>query len=111
MPYTENGDPTTQDSSHCKIDETLTGKPCSFPGEAFYGGAFVCLPHARLLGAEDRTVLLWGIVSTLDLCLQSLSFRRDSEILETLRFDRAEAFQELAQARKDLQLAENELPV
>ena len=83
---------------------------CDLPGEVTYRGVFVCGPHARLLGAEDRAVLLRGLVSTLDLCLQSLTVRRDTELMETLRFERAEAAQEFVQARKDLQLAESSGP-
>jgi hypothetical protein len=100
-----------EEGSLCKTDETLEGTRCSFPGEIFYRGILVCDPHARLFDARDRTVLLRGIVSTLDLCLQSLSLRQDTELVETLRFERAEAVQELDQARKELQLAEDAGPV
>lgn len=57
---------------------------------------------------RDRLMLLQGIVSTLDLCLQSLGVRRDAALLETLQFDRAEAVQDLAQTREELRVAESE---
>lgn len=60
---------------------------------------------------RDRLVLLRGIVSTLDLCLQSLGVRRDAALLETLRFERAEAAQDLARTQRELLVAEGEGPV
>ncbi|MGB3632429.1 MAG: hypothetical protein WA982_00160 [Rubrobacteraceae bacterium] len=89
------------------MDETLEGVSCNLLGEVTHRGALVCEPHARLLGAEDRAVLLRGIVSTLDLCLKSLSVHRDVELLETLRFERAEAVQELDLAQEALRSAES----
>jgi hypothetical protein len=56
----------------------------------------------------DRTAILRGIVSTLDLCLRSLSVRRDAELVEALRIERSEAALELAQVRQDLRLAGDE---
>lgn len=71
----------------------------------FFGeGADGRRPEAEI---RDRLVLLRGIVSTLDLCLQSLGVRRDAALLETLRFERAEAAQSLTQAREELRVAES----
>jgi hypothetical protein len=52
-------------------------------------------------------VLLRGIVSTLDLCLMSLALRRDQELMQILRFQRAEKAQELEEARRNLRLGES----
>lgn len=65
----------------------------------------MCRCHARRLDDIDRGVILRGIVSTLDLCLKSLSMRRDAKLMEELRIERAEAALELAQVRQDLRLA------
>lgn len=108
MPSTRIKNRATEEGSPCEMQGTLEGVPCRFPGEIHYRGLLLCGPHAQQLEAGDSALLLQGIVSTLDLCLKSLSLRRNAELLETLKFERAEAAQELAQAKKDLWSAESE---
>ena len=82
---------------------------CECFGSIFYGDRLlVCGRHYRLLETRDRMMLLSGLVSTLDLCLDSLPLRRDPETLRRLRLQRAEKVRELATARQDLQATDNE---
>lgn len=86
----------------------MQGFRCELPGRiSSRGGLLLCGHHDRQLEDRDRTVLLQGIVSTMDLCLMSLSMRRDTERMKLLRFQRAEKAQELEEARRNLRLSES----
>ncbi|MGI9048659.1 MAG: hypothetical protein ACR2GU_04675 [Rubrobacteraceae bacterium] len=83
----------------CQVEETLTGGRCGLPVEVHSpDGLFLCGRHAEEVESLERVTLLRGIVSTLDLCLVSLSVRRDAELLRALQSRRAEAAEELAHA-------------
>src|SRR5215210_2574730 len=88
--------------SRCAVGETLEGGHCELLGEAEFKGLLLCRSHARQFEAQDRIDLLEGIISCLELCLMNLRLRRDKNLIELLRAQRAQAIQELDQAYEDL---------
>ncbi len=98
-------------SSRCQVEWTLLNVHCESFGSIFYGDLLlVCDRHYRLFEIQDRMMLLSGLVSTLDLCLESLPLRRDPDTLRHLKLQRAEKVRELATARQDLQATNDEFP-
>src|SRR4051812_27295339 len=87
----------------CEVSQTLKGGYCERAGEVEFGGVLLCGRHAGQLQVRDRTVLLKGIVSSLDLSLRSIPLRRDKNLTLLLRAERAQATLELARAYEDLQ--------
>ena len=89
----------------CEVGETLEGGHCELEGEVQFEGLFLCEWHARQSEAYDRIDLLWGIISSLELCLRNVLLRRDTNLVRLLRYRRAHATQELHRAREDLRQA------
>jgi hypothetical protein len=92
----------------CEVEKTLRGGCCERPGKVGLAGLAVCERHARMLEAEDRSSLLEGIVSSLELCLRNITLRRDKDLSILLRAQHAQATRELAYALKDLRWATQE---
>ena len=93
----------------CEIAKTLTGGDCELAGEVEFGDVLLCRRHTSQLEAQDRVVLLVGIISSLELSLRSILLRKDRDLTLLLRAQRAEAKRELALAREDLkQLVDEE---
>jgi hypothetical protein len=90
---------------HCEVSETLQGGYCELYGQVAFKGLLVCERHARLLEAQDRTRLLEGIVSSLELCSRSIPLRKNKDFSILLRVQRAQATRELAHALEDLRRA------
>jgi len=96
---------------HCEVSETLQGGYCELHGQVGFKGLLLCERHARLLEAQDRTGLLEGIVSSLELCSRSIPLRKNKDFSILLRVQRAQATRELAHALEDLrQATEEECP-
>ena len=89
----------------CEVGETLRGGYCELSGKVGFKGLLLCERHARLLGAQDRTHLLEGIVSCLELCSRSIRLRKNKDLSILLRAQRAQATRELAHALEDLRRA------
>jgi hypothetical protein len=88
---------------HCEVSETLQGGGyCERSGQVGFKGLLLCERHARQLKAQDRTDLLEGIVSSLELCSRSIPLRKNKDLSILLRVQRAQATRELAHARRDL---------
>ena len=95
----------------CEVSETLQGGYCELYGQVGFKGLLLCERHARLLEAQDRTGLLEGIVSSLELCSRSIPLRKNKDFSILLRVQRAQATRELAHALEDLrQATEEECP-
>src|SRR5919107_1966531 len=92
----------------CEVEETLQGGYCESCGRAGFKGLLLCERHARLLRAQDRTALLGGIVSSLELCSRSIPLRKNKDLSVLLRAQRAQATRELAHALEDLRRATEE---
>ena len=92
----------------CEVGKTLKGGCCELAGEVRFADVLLCRRHARQLEAQDRVGLLRGIVSSLELCLRSISLRKDRDLTSLVRAQRARAIQELARAHEDLQQVEEE---
>jgi hypothetical protein len=87
---------------HCEVSETLQGGYCERSGQVGFKGLLLCERHARQLKAQDRTGLLEGIVSSLELCSRSIPLRKNKDLSILLRAHRAQATRELAHALEDL---------
>jgi len=94
----------------CEVGETLRGGYCELSGKVGFKGLLLCERHARLLVAQDRTDLLEGIVSSLELCSRSISLRKNKDLSILLRAQRAQATRELAHALEDLRRATEDRP-
>src|SRR5215212_5158094 len=92
----------------CEVGETLRGGYCKLYGKVGFKGLLLCERHARLLRAQDRTDLLEGIVSCLELCSRSIPLRKNKDLSILLRAQRAQATRELAHALEDLRRATEE---
>ena len=109
MPVDDNvNDRPARAYPRCEVEKTLQGGYCESYGQVAFKGLLVCELHARLLGAQDRTDLLEGIVSSLELCSRSIPLRKNKDLSVLLRAQRAQATRELAQAREDLRGATEE---
>jgi hypothetical protein len=96
---------------HCEVSETLQGGGyCERSGQVGFKGLLLCERHARLLEAQDRTGLLEGIVSSLELCSRSIPLRKNKDFSILLRVQRAQAARELAHALEDLRRATEDCP-
>jgi hypothetical protein len=96
---------------HCEVSETLQGGGyCERSGQVGFKGLLLCERHARLLEAQDRTGLLEGIVSSLELCSRSIPLRKNKDFSIVLRVQRAQAARELAHALEDLRRATEDCP-
>jgi hypothetical protein len=98
----------THHHRRCEVGQTLQGGYCELAGEAGFKGLFLCKRHLRQLEAQDRVVLLEGIVGSLELCLSSIVLRKNKGLSIVLRAQRAQAIRELAQADEDLRRAKEE---
>ena len=88
---------------HCEVSETLQGGGyCERSGQVGFKGLLLCERHARQLKAQDRTHLLEGIVSSLELCSRSIPLRKNKDLSMVVQSQRAQAARELAHARQDL---------
>jgi hypothetical protein len=94
----------------CEVSVTLQGGYCELYGQVGFKGLLLCERHARLLEAQDRTGLLEGIVSSLELCSRSIPLRKNKDFSILLRVQRAQATRELAHALEDLRRAAEECP-
>ena len=92
----------------CEVSETLRGGYCERSGQVGFKGLLLCERHARLHKAQDRTNLLEGIVSSLELCSRSIPLRKNKDLSILLRVQRAQATRELAHALEDLRRATEE---
>jgi hypothetical protein len=89
----------------CEVDETLQGGYCERSGQVGFKGLLLCERHASLHKAQDRTDLLEGIVSSLELCSRNIPLRKNKDFSILLRVQRAQATRELAHALEDLRRA------
>src|SRR5215210_6957474 len=80
---------------YCEVSETLQGGYCERSGQVGFEGLLLCERHARQLKAQDRTNLLEGIVSSLELCSRSIPLRKNKDFSILLRVQRAQATREL----------------
>ena len=94
----------------CEVEKTLHGGYCERSGKVGFKGLFLCERHARLLGAQDRTDLLEGIVSSLELCSRSIPLRKNKDFSILLRVQRAQATRELTHALEDLRRTTEDCP-
>jgi hypothetical protein len=94
----------------CEVSETLRGGCCEHSGRVGFKGLLLCERHARLLETQDRTDLLEGIVSSLELCSRSIPLRKNKDLSILLRVQRAQATRELAHALEDLRRAAEDCP-
>ena len=92
----------------CEVEKTLRGGYCDFSGRVGFKDLLLCERHARLLAAQDRTGLLEGIVSSLELCSRSIPLRKNKDL--SIRVQRAQATRELAHALEDLRRATEDCP-
>ena len=92
----------------CEVEKTLRGGYCELSGKIGFEGLVLCELHARVLEAQDRRVLLEGIVSSLGLCLGSIPLRKNKDLSMLVRAQHAQATRELAHAREDLRRAKEE---
>src|SRR5919112_6842492 len=93
----------------CEVNETLQGGGyCELSGKIGFKGLVLCERHAMLLEAQDRRALLEGIVSSLGLCLRSISLRKNKDLSMMVRAQHAQATRELAHALEDLRRATEE---
>ena len=89
----------------CEVSETLRGGYCELHGKVGFKGLLLCERHARLLEAQDRTDLLEGIVSSLELCSRNIPIRKNKDFSILLRVQRAQATRELAHALEEVRRA------
>jgi hypothetical protein len=68
-------------------------------------GLLLCTTHARQLEAQDQIDLLRGIISSLELCLSNITLRRDTNLVQLLRAEKANAASELELAYEELRRA------
>ena len=100
----------TEHRSRCEVGRTLRGGQCELPGEIEFGGALLCARHAKQAEIYERIDLLHGIVLSLEVCLRTLSLRRNRNRTLLLRRQRARAIRELDLAYEDLRRFENDDP-
>jgi len=98
----------TEHRPRCEVGRTLRGGQCELPGEIEFAGALLCARHAKQAEIYERIDLLHGIVLSLEVCLRTLSLRRNRILL--LRRQRARASRELDLAYEDLRRFENDYP-
>jgi hypothetical protein len=92
----------------CEVSKTLKGGCCELAGEVRFADVLLCRRHARQLQAQDRVLLLRGILSCLEISLRSLPLRRDRNLTLLLRAQRAQATRELYRAHEELQQLKEE---
>jgi hypothetical protein len=100
----------TEHRSRCEVGQTLRGGQCELPGEIEFGGALLCARHAKRAEVYERIDLLHGIVLSSELCLRTVSLRRNRNRTLLLRRQRARATRELDLAYQDLRRIENNDP-
>lgn len=100
----------TEHRSQCEVGQTLRGGQCALPGEVEFGGALLCARHAKQAEVYERIDLLHGIVLSSELCMRTLSLRRNSTRTLLLQCQRARAARELDLAYEDLRRSENNAP-
>jgi hypothetical protein len=94
----------------CEVQKTLPGGECRNPGEVLYGEALLCLPHATLLGLEDRAEALLSRVLRMDEWLEENgSSGADEECLGRIRHEREEALAALRLIRVQIRSARKEV--
>lgn len=86
----------------CAFGEILPGENCELPGEIWSEGKLLCKPHARQYELQDRTDLLRGIISSLQLTLDNVAVRRDANFVRLLKAEVAHATAELEAAQEEL---------
>ncbi len=86
----------------CEFGEILPGENCELPGEIWSGAKLLCKPHARQYELQDRTDLLRGIISSLQLTLDNVAVRRDANFVRLLKAEVAHATAELEAAQEEL---------
>ena len=92
----------------CEVGETLQGGYCELSGKIGFKGLVLCERHAKVLETQDRTDLLEGIASSLELCLRSIPLRKNRDLSMVVRARRAQATRKLAHALEDLRQATEE---
>ncbi len=86
----------------CEFGEILPGKNCGLPGKIWLEGKLLCEMHARQYELQDRTDLLRGIISSLQLTLDNVAVRRDANFVRLLKAEVAHAMAELGAAEEEL---------
>jgi hypothetical protein len=88
----------------CEIAKTLSGgDECRNAGEVRYGGMLLCVPHAALLGLEDRQeALLCGVFRMNEWMEQNGSSAADEEFVGRIRREREGAVAALRLTRGQL---------
>jgi hypothetical protein len=100
----------TYHRSRCEVGRTLRGGKCGLPGEIEFGGALLCARHAKQAEIYERIDLLNAVVLSTELCLRTVSLRRDRKRALLLRRQRVRAARELELAYEDLRRFENDDP-
>jgi PAS domain S-box-containing protein len=92
----------------CEFGEMLPGERCGFPGEIWSEGKLLCEMHARQSELQDRIDLLRGVITSLELCLDNVAVRRDTNFVRLLKAEVAHATAELGLAQGELQRVKEE---
>jgi PAS domain S-box-containing protein len=89
----------------CEFEEILPGESCGLPGKIWSEGKLLCETHARQSELQGRIDLLGGVIASLELCLDNVAVRRDTNFVRLLKAEVAHAAAELELAQGELQRA------
>jgi PAS domain S-box-containing protein len=94
--------PLSEGVPRCQFEEILSGESCGLPGTTWSQGKLLCEKHARQSDLQARVDLLRGVIASLELCLDNVAVRRDTNFVGLLKA-------EMAHASAQLELAQGEL--
>src|SRR5215207_6043302 len=101
-------EPHAKEQLRCEVSKTLNEEYCENPGTHRTIDGFLCEPHARQLGLEERIACWEAILLHIELWSKAAHRRGREDIVRLLHLERAEAAAALERAYKDLKQAESE---
>ena len=114
MPQVETDGNTADSQPRCEIVKTsLVDEECERPGQIRYRGVLLlCVPHAALLGLEDRAEALLGSLFQMDEWMEENgSLSADEEFVGRIRHERDDALDALRLTRVQIRSTREALSV
>ena len=100
--------PHAKEQLRCEVSKTLKGEYCENPGTQRTIDGFLCEPHARQFGLEERLACWEAILLHIELWTKASHRRGREDVVRLLQLERAEAAGALERVYEDLRKAENE---
>src|SRR5215204_6778739 len=101
-------EPHAKEQLRCEVSKTLKGEYCENPGMQRTIDGFLCEPHARQFGLEERIACWEAILLHIELWTKAAHRRGREDVVRLFQLERAEAAGALERVYEDLKQAENE---